>query len=307
MFVSSEERVVPEGDGRWELTSEDEAFPESVRDLEDLPKVLYGMGSREVLQTRCLAIIGARRATPYGLAVAEMAGRVAAECGITVVSGGALGCDAAALRGAQRAGGATIVVPGTGVDQIYPKSSTDVFEGALKHGCVVGLERWGTPPSRYGFPKRNRLIAALAEALLVTEAGERSGTSSTAAFAIDLNRTLYSVPGCIFSPESVGANKLIVDGALPIVSEEDLEMRISLDFGVMRLVGGGAQRRDLDMVVSALAAMPMRPDDLANRLGKSALSTLRKLAELEASGFVTRLPDGRYAPSRKAFLAEGEG
>ena len=266
MLISTEKRVDEATSERWELTPEDGEYPHQLLDLERPPKRLYGIGSREVLSTRSLAVIGARRATPYGIAVAEMAGRIAAECGITVVSGGALGCDAAALRAAQRAGGATIVVPGTGADQVYPASSRDVFE-----------------------------------ALMVAEAGERSGTSSTADCASSLGRTIYAVPGSIFSPESVGANRLIVDGALPIVSEEDLEMRISLDFNVMRLLSGGGSR-EFDRVLSALVAMPMRTDDLANRLGENPLELLMKMAELEASGVVTRLPDGRYAPSKETLL-----
>ena len=111
MLISTEKRVDEATSERWELTPEDGEYPHQLLDLERPPKRLYGIGSREVLSTRSLAVIGARRATPYGIAVAEMAGRIAAECGITVVSGGALGCDAAALRAAQRAGGATIVVP----------------------------------------------------------------------------------------------------------------------------------------------------------------------------------------------------
>ena len=301
MLISTEKRVDEATSERWELTPEDGEYPHQLLDLERPPKRLYGIGSREVLSTRSLAVIGARRATPYGIAVAEMAGRIAAECGITVVSGGALGCDAAALHAAQRAGGSTIVVPGTGADQVYPASSRDVFEAAPNKGCIVAIAPWGTPPTRAGFPKRNRIIAALSEALMVAEAGERSGTSSTAECASSLGRTIYAVPGSIFSPESVGANRLIVDGALPIVSEEDLEMRISLDFNVMRLLSGGGSR-EFDRVLSALVAMPMRTDDLANRLGENPLELLMKMAELEASGVVTRLPDGRYAPSKETLL-----
>lgn len=292
-------------DERWEITPDDEEYPQSLFSLDPPPERLYGIGSVEALSERSLAIIGARRATPYGLTVAEMGGRIAAECGIAVVSGGAMGCDAAALRSAQAVGGVTIVVPGTGADTVYPSSSRDVFERApVSGGCVVSLERWGTQPHRYAFPKRNRVIAALAEALLVTEAGERSGTSSTAECAADLGRSVYAVPGSIFAPESVGSNRLIVSGAAPIASEEDLETRISLDYGVMRLTAG-THRRDLGRILSALVASPMRPDDLANRLGKPPLEILMALSDYEASGVVVRLPDGRYAPSREVYVSQG--
>ncbi|MBR1828224.1 MAG: DNA-processing protein DprA, partial [Atopobiaceae bacterium] len=108
--------------------------------------------------------------------------------------------------------------------------------------------------------------------------------------------------GSIFSPESLGANRLICEGAAPIVSEEDLEMRISLDFGAVRLMVPG-QRRDLGRILSALVAQPMRPDDLANRLGEPALNVLVALSDYEATGLVVRLPDGRYAPSRDCLLS----
>ena len=288
---------------RREIEYTDDEYPEVLLELENPPKRLYVVGEPESLEAPSLAVIGARRATPYGLSVAEMAGRIAAECGVVLVSGGAMGCDAAALRAAQKAGGVTVVVSGTGADRPYPQTSRDVFEGAPKGGgCIVSLERWGSPPVPYAFPKRNRVIAALCDALLVAEAGERSGTSSTAECAADLGRTIYAVPGSIFSPESVGANRLICEGAAPIVSEEDLEMRISLDFGAVRLMVGG-QRRDLGRILSALVASPMRPDDLANRLGEPPLNILLALADYEATGLVVRLPDGRYAPSSDCLLS----
>ena len=144
----------------WEISPDDEEFPQSLHDLEPVPEVLYGRGDPKVLQGPCLSVIGARRATPYGIAVAEMAGRVAAESGIVVVSGGAMGCDCAAGRAALEAGGRTVVVSGCGADMVYPASSADVYAGAVAAGgAVISLERWGSPPRRYAFPKRNAIIA----------------------------------------------------------------------------------------------------------------------------------------------------
>lgn len=282
---------------RQVIMSSEELYPERLGELAGAPSMLYVRGDPEILGGGGLSVIGARRATPYGLAVAEMAGRIAAECGITVISGGAMGCDAAALRGAAQAGGKTIVIPGTGADVVYPASSKDVFDYAASGGgCVVSLENWGSPPLPYGFPRRNRVIAALCDSLFVAEAGERSGTSSTAETAAELGRRLYAIPGSIYSPQSLGANRLIAEGAAIIASEEDLEMQISLDFGVGRLMRQGVRRQG-GRVLSALTASPMRPDDLANRLGVPALDVLRTLSDYEASGLVARLPDGRYAPS----------
>lgn len=279
----------------------DESYPRRLRDLERPPERLYVRGDPDALGQGGLAIIGARRATPYGIAIAEMAGRVAAECGVIVISGGAMGCDAAGLRGAQRAGGRTVVVSGTGADRVYPDSSRDVFEQAVRGGgCVTSIEPWGTPPLRHTFPKRNRVIAALCDSLLVAEAGQRSGTSSTAETAAEIGRRLYAIPGSIFSPESMGANRLIAEGASIIASEEELEVQIALDFQVTRLVSPGTTRSQ-SRVMSALVASPMRPDDLANHLGVTPLEILRALSDYETLGLVTRLPDGRYSPSREAF------
>lgn len=291
-----------EGCPRWEIDPQDAEYPEAVKALEKPPQVLRGVGDVSVLNTMCLAVIGARLATPYGLSVASMAGRIAAESGITLVSGGAMGCDAAALRGALDAGGRTIVVSGVGADCVYPKSSRDVFTRSPRQGgAVIALAPWGAPVQRFAFLERNTIIAALSRSVLVSEAGQRSGTTSTALAATELGREVYAIPGSIFSPESRGSNELIRDGAHIVCSEYDLEMLISRDFGVLRLV-----QEELatprSRVLSALIASPMRADDLANHLGYEPLEMLRILAEYEVSGAVVRLPDGRYAPTQQTLL-----
>ena len=280
-----------------------EEYPTKLEELPKPPERLFCRGSAEVLSRPSISIVGARRATPYGIAAAKMAGRIAAECDLVVVSGGAMGCDSAAARAALDAGGETIVVSGCGADRIYPRTSRDVFEGAVEHGgAVISLEPWGSPPRRYAFPKRNRVIAALSEATFVVEAGLRSGTMGTASVAAELGRRLYAVPGSIFSPESAGTNRLIADGAAIVCCEADLESCISLDFDRLRLleqkVPGEASR-----LMSALAAQPLRADDLANRFEESVLTILRALGDYEAKGWVVRLRDGRYAPSEEFLLA----
>ena len=287
---------------RWELTPADEAYPESLRKLEDAPERLYGLGSPEVLSTMCLAVVGARKATPYGLAIAAMAGRIAAESGITLVSGGALGCDTSAARGALDAGGKTIVVSGAGADRIYPASSADVFHRAVAEGgAVIAQVPWGTSPMPFAFPRRNRIISGLSTAVLVCEAGQRSGTTSTALAAIEQGREVYAAPGSIFSPRSQGANSLIRDGAHIITCESDLEMLISRDFGVLRLVHEQLPT-PRGRVLSALIASPMRADDLAAQLGEEPIKILRILAEYEVRGVVEMLVDGRYSPTKETLM-----
>lgn len=289
---------------RAELERGGEGYPACLEDLEDPPERLYVMGDAGVLGEPSLSVIGARKATPYGESVATLAGRVAAECDIVMVSGGAIGCDSAAARGALAAGGRTVVVSGCGADLVYPPQSQDVFEMAVRRGgAVVSLDPWGVPPRRFSFPKRNRVIAALSQSVLIAEAGERSGTMSTAQVANQIGRDLYAVPGSIFSPESVGTNRLIGEGAYIITSERDLEARISLDYGVLRLAREGGPLRLEGRVLSSLVAEPMRADDLARHIESSPLDVISALSDYESRGVVCRLPDGRFSLTAETYLA----
>ena len=290
---------------RWEITSEDEDYPKELLLLNHPPEVIYGIGDRSTLQAPCLSIIGARRATPYGMAIAEMAGRCSADNNIVVVSGGALGCDYMAGMAALNAGGKTIVVAGCGADVTYPSTSTDLFEAARGgRGAVISLDRWNTPPRRYAFPRRNAVIAALGKVLLVTEAGLCSGTMSTAEFANSLGKTIYAIPGSIFSPASAGTNRLISEGAQIIPDEASLSIAISLDFDCLAQEHVKHDKK-LTPLLSALIASPSRPEELAWRLSENVLTVLNFLTEYEVRGMVKRLPDGRYTPS-KDFYCDSE-
>ena len=185
----------------YQLHPGDALYPETVLELSDVPQTLYVRGNPEVLSTPAVSIIGARKASPYGLAVAELAAKVAVEAGVTVVSGGAVGCDQASGWAAVNAGGKHIVVLGTGADVVYPRSSAGLITRTLDTGgAVVSISPWGMGPRKFAFPRRNRVIAALSQALFVSEAGMPSGTFSTAEAAMDLGRELLAVPGSILRP-----------------------------------------------------------------------------------------------------------
>ena len=287
---------------KWEISSEDEDYPKELLLLNHPPEIIYGMGDRSVLQQPCMSVIGARRATPYGMAIAEMAGRCAADNNIVVVSGGALGCDYMAGMASLNAGGKTVVVAGCGADVTYPTTSAELFEAAREgRGAVISLDRWGTPPRRYAFPRRNAVIAALGKVLLVTEAGLCSGTMSTAEFANSLGKTIYAIPGSIFSPASAGTNRLISEGAQIIPDETSLGIAISLDFDCL-VQEQMKQDKKLTPLLSALIASPSRPEELAWRLSENVLTVLNSLTDYEARGMVKRLPDGRYTPSKEFYL-----
>lgn len=287
---------------RWELTQADDLWPRALDDLARPPERLYGRGDPNALSAACLSVVGARRPTPYGTAVAEMVARVAVGCDVCVVSGGALGCDHAAGAAALAAGGRTVVVSGCGADVVYPASSRDVFEGAVATGgAVVSMEGWGSGPRRWAFPKRNALIAALSQVLVVTEAGLSSGTMSTAEVALELDRIIYAIPGSIFSPTSAGTNRLIADGARVIPDARTLAVALALDYGRAPLASP-SRRESPGPVMAALIASPLRPDELAARMGEDVLTVLRTLTDHEARGLVERLPDGRYSPTASYLL-----
>ena len=219
-----------------------------------------------------------------------------------MISGGALGCDYMAGMASLNAGGKTVVVAGCGADVTYPTTSAELFEAAREgRGAVISLDRWGMPPRRYAFPRRNAVIAALGKVLLVTEAGLCSGTMSTAEFANSLGKTIYAIPGSIFSPASAGTNRLISEGAQIIPDETSLGIAISLDFDCL-VQEQLKQDKKLTPLLSALIASPSRPEELAWRLSENVLTVLNSLTDYEARGMVKRLPDGRYTPSKEFYL-----
>ncbi len=298
-------RSAPE-DG-WVLEPEDELWPALVPAEPGIAERIYGVGDPEVLSEPCVSVVGARRGTPYGIAVAKLAGRVAAECGLALVSGGALGCDSAAARAAIEAGGRVVVVGGSGADTVYPKRSRDIFEVARTDGCVVSLCPWGTPPVGWAFRKRNPLIAALSNVLLVCEAAMPSGTFSTAQAAEELGRRVYAAPGSIFSPYARGTNWLLEQGAAIIVDDVSLEMALTCDYDVARLAEQRLpeeERRARGRLMEALIAEPLRADEAAKRLGVDVVTLLQTLGDYEAEGLVVRLQDGCYAPSERALIGD---
>lgn len=291
---------------RWELCRGDPGYPPALLDLEGETPVLRGYGDPTVLLEDCVSVIGARRANPYGITCARMAGRVAAECGVVVVSGGAVGCDQTAGTAALDAGGKTVVIPGCGADVVYPASSEDLYCRAVREGgCVLSIERWGTRPARYTFVRRNRVIAAFSASLIVCEAGRPSGTFSTATTAAELGRRVYAVPGSIFSANSQGTNWLIENGASIVTDEAALESLIALDYGRLRLASD-VRSESRGELLDALVASPMTVDEIARFLRVELPQALVLLAEQEALGLVCRLPDARFAPTQQALLGQNE-
>ena len=207
---------------RWEISRGAEGYPAAFACLDRPPDTLYIAGDSDALREG-LAIVGARKATPYGLRAAKLFASCAARRGIPVISGGARGCDAAAHEAALDAGGTTVAFLGGGCDRPYPACNKGLFERIVASGgALVSEHPWDVAPRPYAFRARNRLIAGLARATLVVEAGIPSGTFSTADEALAANREVLAVPGSIFSPASKGSNALIGQGAMPVTDEASL-------------------------------------------------------------------------------------
>jgi DNA processing protein len=281
----------------------DARYPAQLHDLPDSPAVLYVRGELErfehAIAAERVAVVGARRATDYGLQQARGLGRGLAAAGLTVVSGMALGVDAAAHIGALDANGLTLAVLACGPDQPYPPSKRRLHGRIAATGAVVSELPPGTPVRRWCFPARNRIIAALAQATIVVEAGERSGSLITAGQAADLGREVAAVPGLVTAPLAAGTNALIADGAQLIRGTQDV---LELLFGAAalallpattdeRLVGLQPDLREL------LGRVGSGSDTLAALTsgGMDVDAVLAGLAQLELRGLVRRGPGGRYA------------
>jgi DNA processing protein len=284
----------------WEIDRDDDEYPAGLRDLPDPPRRLWGFGDPSLLQPG-IAIIGSRRASPYGTACAAAFARVAAESGVPVVSGGAMGCDLEAHRAALEAGGPTVAVLGCGADVDYPRAGAETLSRIRDEGCVLSELPPGHLPRRWAFPRRNRIIAALAKAVLVVEAGLPSGTFSTADHALDIGRDVLAVPGSIFASGSKGTNRLVRQGAAPVCDAADFLDSLAAAglSGVPAGPGAGPAFVDVsDPLLAALVSSPARASELAHALDRALPDVLQHLGRLESQGVVVRLHDGTYAPSR---------
>ena len=203
------------------LILDDGVYPALLREIYDPPITLYVKGAWEIcLDLPCLAVVGSRRCSTYGQNAALMLGRDLAQRGVTVVSGFARGIDAAAHRGALEAGGRTVAVLGTGIDQYYPRDHQKLAEEILQSGgAVVTQFPLGTPPVSENFPYRNRIISGLSLGVVVVEAAENSGSLITARLAIEQNREVFAVPGNITSRNSFGTNYLIKGAGAKLVQQ----------------------------------------------------------------------------------------
>jgi DNA processing protein len=267
-------------------------FPARLADLHDQPAALFCLGELPELE-HAVAIVGARSASPYGLEVAYELGRGLGAAGLTVVSGLALGIDAAAHRGCLDGGGAAVAVLAGGPDVCYPSRHRRLYERIAANGAVVSELPPGVRPYRWSFPARNRIMAGLAELTVLVEAADPSGSLITAEFARDIGRAVGAVPGRVTSRLAAGTNGLLRDGAIPITGAQDVLDEL---FGAgARLLAKPGPPADpvLRAVLDGIEA-GRTLGELAQAAGLDIREARAALARLEADGHVKRTGVGSY-------------
>jgi DNA processing protein len=281
-------------------------YPLHLRAVPSSPATLYVRGRILPDDALAVAVVGARRATPYGLEMAEQLGFALAARGVTVVSGLARGIDSAAHRGALASGGRTIAVLGSGVDVIYPPEHRRLAGDIAARGALVSQFAPGTPPLPYQFPERNRVIAGMSLAVVVVEAAERSGALITAGCAAELGRDVLAVPGRVTSPESRGAHRLIQDGAGLVQDVDDVIRALPARWqacvkrpardprgrAVPEPGGPGIDLGDRGRVLDVLGDEPVTIDDVIERSGLPPGRATALLLELELTGRIRQI-DGK--------------
>jgi DNA processing protein len=290
-----------EGPQRTLVTLADADYPRALLEIADPPPVLYAQGRTGLLQCPALAIVGSRNATAQGVANAEAFARSLSEAGLTIVSGLALGIDAAAHRGGLAGPGSTIAVLGTGVDLVYPARNAALFEDIGNRGLLLSEFPLGTPAATHNFPRRNRLISGLARGCLVVEAALASGSLITARAAADQGREVFAIPGSIHSPLSKGCHALLKSGAKLVESAEDVLSELTgfrtpgpRGAGMAAHPGGRPDGRGESVLLGHMGHDPVDVDALCERAGMPAEQVSAELLRLELQGRVAVLPGGLY-------------
>ena len=285
--------------GQHILTLADSAYPQALLDIPDPPTLLYVRGRIDLLNRPSLAMVGSRHPTPQGLDNAHQFAVALAKAGLVIVSGLALGIDAAAHQGALACGGDSIAVIGTGNDRIYPARNRELAIALAERGCVISEFPLGTPVAAANFPRRNRLISGLARAVLVVEATVDSGSLITARLAAEQGREVCAIPGSIHAPQARGCHKLIKQGAKLVETAEDVLEELGLDNRPTHKTDSPTATTRSDdpnsaHILAALGYDPCPLDTLIQRCGLTAEALSVILLRLELDGQVAALPGERY-------------
>jgi DNA processing protein len=285
-----------EAPGHAIVTLADAAYPRLLLEIPDPPPLLYAVGRVELLGRPSLAVVGSRNATAQGARDAEQFAKAFSAAGLTIVSGLALGIDAAAHRGGLAAEGSTIAVLGTGVDVIYPRQNAPLAGRIAESGLLLSEFPLGTGGVAHNFPRRNRLISGLAQGCLVVEAALSSGSLITARAAAEQGREVFALPGSIHSPLTKGCHALIKQGAKLVESAEDVLAELTAfhrtGFASTRTAAGPVAQPEA--LLTHMGFDPVDLDSLCARAGLPAERVSAELLRLELAGRIAALPGGLY-------------
>jgi DNA processing protein len=279
------------------ITMLDADFPAALRSLYDAPPFLFVKGVMAEADAKAIAIVGSRSASDYGKSTAFHLAEELSRHGVTIVSGMALGVDSAAHRGALEAGGRTVAVLGSGIDVVYPPQNKALYNEIAEHGAVLSEFLPGVEPTPGHFPRRNRVIAGLSQAVVVVEAGEKSGALLTADLALSQGKKLFAVPGSVSSRLSAGTHALIKAGAHLLTSVDDI-------FSVLPQMRNDyiapKKREEVDLteaehrLMQHLSETPKQLDTLMRECGFSVTDAASYLLSLELRGLVKQLSGKRF-------------
>jgi DNA processing protein len=294
------------GESNHLLTLADADYPASLLEISDPPPVLYLKGNRALLDATGIAVVGSRNATPVGLQNAEAFSRALSVAGLTIISGMALGIDAAAHRGGLDGGASSIAVVGTGLDLIYPARNKALAKELAEKGLIISEFSLGTPALAQNFPRRNRIISGLSRGVLVVEAALASGSLITARQAAEQGREVFAIPGTIHSPFSKGCHQLIKQGAKLVDDANDILVELHWRNTVANATKPNnfsdeldvENDEDADPLLAAMGYDPASIDALMERVDLPADQVMLRITELEIEGVIASLPGGKYQRMR---------
>lgn len=276
------------------VTLADTEYPQLLLEIPDPPPLIYIKGRLDLLNRPALAIVGSRNGTAQGLANAEVFATALSNAGLTIISGLALGIDAAAHRGGLAGTSSTVAIIGTGLDVVYPAHNRGLAHKIAAGGTLVSEFPLGTPALATNFPRRNRLICGLSKGCLVVEAAVSSGSLITARLATDQGREVFAIPGSIHSPLAKGCHALIKQGAKLVESAQDVLEELGLADRPASLRVAPATTGDSDPLLLHIGFDPVDIDTLQQRCGLDIGMINTALTDLELAGLVEALPGGRW-------------
>ncbi len=279
------------------ITPFEEEYPSRLKEIYDYPMGLMVKGRLPEKKIPMVSIVGARQNTEYGRKLGEWYGKELAKAGVGVISGMAKGIDGEAHWGAFQGGGWTGAVLGNGVEICYPRENAELYKKLKQQGCLISEYGPWDPPAMGNFPMRNRIISGMADAVVIVEARERSGSLITASLALEQGREVLAVPGRVTDPCSKGCNQLIRQGAVPTFSPADVleYLKIqSAEIGQIKEKSGKGLAKKEKMVYSCLDLQPKFLDEIAIQSGLEARECMMILLELELKGYVVRTGNQHY-------------